>query len=73
MDKLIIQETLVKATSIEQFKNSAGKRNLRMPYWTRSSSGTVVFDFITEDNPPPGLLGDMIEQGMVWILERHAG
>lgn len=69
-DIIIIQERLIKATNISQFRCSiTRKRNFGQPYWIIIED-KLVFSFISHDTNVT-MLKNNIENGIIFIQEKY--
>ncbi len=69
-DTINISMTLVKATSLEQFREH-GKARMHMPYWTFTTDGAAVFHFVHQKTDGEEL-AQLIGEGKVWIEEKYS-
>ena len=70
MEKRVVSETLVLATSMDCYKSDSGTRNVNMPYWV-AGDNALVFEFIGT-HTEPAQLEWKIGEGKVWVREVDA-
>lgn len=69
MEKITHTITLIRATSIDQFKAENGKARMLQPYW-REGEGCLVFEFIGA-HTNRDILEAQIGRGVVWVEEKY--
>lgn len=67
---LKIKQTLLEATSLEQFRHKNGKRILGLPFFTLTRDGNLVFNYVNEETNP-ALLKTMISEHKIFLVDQH--
>ena len=69
-EKRIISQTLIRATSLEQFKTENGHARMMMPYWISLDDG-YIFKFINSQTDKDELEAQ-IGYGIIFIQEKYS-
>ena len=68
---ITISQTLIRATSLDQFKTENGHARMMMPYWIEMEGGDYLFKFINSKTDKDELEAQ-ITYGVVWVQDKYS-